>query len=282
MLLEEGVVEIGDITEEEEEIQWQGKPTTLDFNSLVGFTTKHSFTLWGELNGVMMLVLTNCWVSHNFIFKSLVQKLQLSVTKIGPYWVKVGDGHSVKAHGMVLGMEWLRKLGTSKADFEELMIKVKLKGEKYVIKGEPSLSVNEEAFFVERKITIVENGDYIFTNHRGLPLNKRQARAITLKEGADIPNLGPYRHVEGENSQAEYWNIYYSNKIEGQELKILIREEDIHKAAFRKHEGHFELLVMPFGLTNAPSTFQSLMNEVLKPYLRKFMLIFFDDILIYS
>ena len=64
--------------------------------------------------------------------------------------------------------------------------------------------------------------------------------------------------------------------------QIRIHPDDVPKTAFRTRYGHFEFTILPFGLTNAPATFQRLMNDIFRPYLDKFVVIYLDDVLIYS
>ncbi|GJS49782.1 putative reverse transcriptase domain-containing protein [Tanacetum coccineum] len=107
-------------------------------------------------------------------------------------------------------------------------------------------------------------------------LQDKELNKLTVKNRYPLPRIDdPFDQLQGSQffSKIDLRSGYH---------QLRVHEDDIPKTAFRTRYGHFEFTIMPFGLTNAPAVFMDLMNRVCRPYLDKFVIMFIDDILIYS
>ncbi|GJT96586.1 ty3-gypsy retrotransposon protein [Tanacetum coccineum] len=251
----------------------------LSVDASVGLPSPRTLRLCGIINGHQVSVLVDSGSSHNIIQPRVAKFLQLQISNAPRFSVLVGNGDSLTCSGLclnvpiymqqnmfnisfyvlpisgadvVLGVQWLQTLGQILSDYSILVMQFQHDEHLVTLTGKANVLPTQTSF------------------------NYRSLNVITIPNRFPIPTV--------DELLDELYGAQFFSKIDLRSgyHQIQVANDDTYKTAFRTVDGNFEFLVMPFGLTNAPSTFQSAMNDLFRSVLRQFVLVFFDDILIYS
>ncbi|KAG8503273.1 hypothetical protein CXB51_001257 [Gossypium anomalum] len=294
------------------------KSPMVSLYALTGLQGHNTMRVAARVETCWAIILVNSRSTRNFIDARLVNRLSLPVVHQEQLKVSVANGSCLFTRGMckgvswevqnhkfetdflvlplkgcdiLLGVQWLLALEDIIWNFSSLTMQFKIKGKSCVIQGIVPVVLSSpdqvtisttgvEAHSDQLQELLVEFDD-IFQVPKGLPLHRVQDHRILLLDEREVDKF-PIPIIEELLDELGEARVFSKLDLQSGYHQIRMWEPDVHKIAFRTHEGYYEFLVMPFGLTNAPLSFQALMNSIFKPFLQKFVLVFFDDILVYS
>ncbi|GKD01014.1 putative reverse transcriptase domain-containing protein [Tanacetum coccineum] len=225
-------------------------------------------------------------VSTNTVIQGAILTLLNQPFKIDLMPIKLGS------FDVIIGMNWLSKYH-ARIICDEKVVHIPIDGETLIIRAQIMEKKSDEKRLEDIPV-FREFLEVFLEDLHGLPPGA-PVLFVKKKDGSfrmcidyqklnklTVKNRYPLPRIDDLFDQLQGSSVYSKIDLRSGYHQLRVRDEDIPKIAFRTGYRHYEFQVMPFGLTNAHAVFMDLMNRMCKPYLDKFVIVFIDDILIYS